>query len=168
MKSRKLYAKYQKLWLDSSSGTTADPSDHLIEDLCLKLEMTQDFESYVSLLCDGMMFLIKTKISLKKLEKHKALNKKLDALSNEIISNSNKGSDLMYLGVFVELEMPGNKWSQKFYLLVKTLIQKILESGMKITQTMRHKLERLLEKINPELFKYINSMSEYTNLKSSA
>ncbi|MBD64533.1 MAG: hypothetical protein CME62_04970 [Halobacteriovoraceae bacterium] len=154
--SRRHTHRYKNLWLDkSNSDTESRPGEQFLDSLCAKIDETRGYEEYIHTLCEGMILLLQSKIGVETIKKHPDLMAKIKQLPQKIIHNSYDDSDLMFLGIFVELELPKSIFKLQFYQTIKKLLTKILDCGYHISKTMRQKLKILLRTQNPKRFRQL-------------
>lgn len=149
---------YQNLWKERNSDTKQahqSPEIALIEDVCLRVQLSHNYEEYVQKLCEGMIMLLNAKISQNTLKKHKLLMSYINQMGDQIIDNSNYESDQQYLGIFVKLRSSIERFKVKFYQLVKGLMHQVLEQGIDLSNNLKNRIRHALKTENQDLYQAI-------------
>ena len=128
-----------------------------LDNFCLKIDMCEDLENYILSICEGMCDLIEQGISRESFFKHKIVLSKLFRLGQDILEKAYKGSDLFFLGLFVDLKIHGSWFDKHFYRVISDFIKLVFEKGESIPKRIKLKILRLAREVVPHMYKELES-----------
>ena len=149
------------LWKDSSSREQRPKvvtdnyevfCSKAIDSFCMKADLCESLEEYVTTVCDGMIDLIKMGIPKQKILKHGVALAKLLRLGEDIIEYGPKKSDIFFVGLFVDLKIAKEWFEVRFYTIVTNMLGRIYNKGLELPIDLKRKIERLLKNENYPLY----------------
>jgi hypothetical protein len=161
-RSTRTFRLFKGLWSSESPDYPSfedklkdSPENSLIDEICFKADLCENYEDYINTLCQGMILILDAGIPRRYLEEHPLIKDKVHNMGGDILSNSHQDSDQLYVGLFVVLKVKADWLKVKFYKIIQNMMHHVLDHGLKISDNIKSKIK---EQIHSQYFQLYKSL----------